>query len=83
MPGAVCCICGRTITNNCWCCAACSQEYSLNGFASWPEWARFLKRDEEKRRCQRDHHVQVVPLADLDAGMAGQIEREWYGDTED
>ncbi len=83
MLGAVCCICGTSVTDNCWCCAACSREYSLNGYATWPEWAKFLRQDEQKRRRRRDHRVQVVALSDLGSEQAGVLERQWYGDAED
>jgi hypothetical protein len=83
VSGAVCCICGARITESFWCCAKCRQEHSLNGYATWPEWARFLKQDEERRRCRRDHPVQVYSLSDLTTEEAGELEREWYGERED
>ncbi len=83
MSGAVCCICGARITERFWCCEHCAREHSLNGLATWPEWAKFLQCDEKRRRQRRDARVQVIALSDLSTEEAGELEREWYGERED
>ncbi len=83
MAGAVCCVCGRAVTAFAWCCADCAQEYHLNGYATWPEWAKFLKKDEERRRYRRDSAYGEIALSDLHAETARDIERQWYGECND
>jgi hypothetical protein len=83
MRGAICCICGARVLDRLWCCRRCQRKYSLDGLATWPEWARFLRTEEERRRRRRDHPIQVIALADLDAASARVIEREWHGDADE
>jgi hypothetical protein len=83
VSGAVCCVCGKRITDRFWCCEHCAREHGLNGLATWPEWAKFLQCDEKRRRQRRDARVQVIALSDLSTEVAGELERQWYGERED
>ena len=83
MSRAVCCICGACVTESFWCCAKCAKEHTLNGYATWPEWAKFLKQEEERRRYRRDSAYGEIALSDLHAETARDIERQWYGECND
>lgn len=83
MPGAVCCICGKPITDRFWSCETCAKNYRLDGLATWPQWARFLRTEEERRRHRRDAPIQVLALSDLNSEEAGELERDWYSERED
>ena len=46
-----CCICGRRLRTMHWICAPCKREHAIaNQYPHWPEWARFLRIQEERRR---------------------------------
>jgi hypothetical protein len=81
---AQCCICGTNITERFWACEACERGYDLKRpFPEWPEWARYLQRDEATRRRRRDHEVQVIPVSLLDRAERAQVDRLLYGDGDD
>jgi hypothetical protein len=75
-----CAICGDRITAEFWFCADCEARYGLGGpIATWPDWARYLKREHEAARIgERDD------LANLDdsAEAACVYDRLCYGESE-
>lgn len=44
-------------------------------FRTWPEWARYMKAEEEKRRRHAPYEVQTITASDLAA-----VDRLLYGD---
>ena len=84
MTHSQCCICGNSITERFWACEACERGYNLpRSYAEWPEWARYLQRDEATRRRRRDYEVQVIPVSLLDRAERAQVDRLLYGEAED
>jgi hypothetical protein len=80
----VCCICGTSITETFWVCEACERAYDLkHPFPEWPEWVRYLKREEERSRARRDHEIQVIPVSLLNRAERAQVDRLLYGEAED
>jgi len=47
-----CAICQEAISGTDWLCHWCANEYGLAdiSFRAWPDWAKALKDEEEKRR---------------------------------
>lgn len=84
MGRAECCICGNNITETFWACETCERAYGLNRpFPEWPEWARYLKREEERRRARRDHEIQIIPVSLLGRAERMEVDRLLYGEADD
>lgn len=84
MGQAECCACGRAIDERHWFCEPCERAYNLpRSTADWPDWAKYLKADEAKRRRRRGHEVQVIPVSLLDRAERAQVDRLLYGEAED
>ena len=72
----MCMICGRPITSKFWVCEACERAYKLGApFVEWPSWAKYLKREEHRRRFRATHEVQEISASDLPA-----FDRLLYGE---
>lgn len=64
-----CAICHTSITSKFWVCSSCEQAYNLSGpFKAWPEWAKAMADEEQKRRRYEANWRQytVLSLDELD-----------------
>lgn len=71
-----CMICGRRISQG-WVCLRCEAAYPAlkEPFRTWPEWARYMKAEEERRRRRMPYVVQEITASDMEA-----VDRLLYGD---
>ena len=74
---AECMICGKPISTRFFACETCERAYPdlKRPFAEWPDWARYLKREEQRRRFRATHEVQEISASDLPA-----FDRLLYGE---
>ena len=81
MQTSICCICGTSINDHFWACEACERAYKLDvPFAQWPEWAKMLKADEQKRRRRAMSQVEIISASDLLESEARELDILLYGE---
>lgn len=69
-PDRQCMICGLPVNNGAWLCIACERAYGLAiAFAGWPDWAKALKDDEQKRRRRIARYRGFTVLSYEEAGI--------------
>jgi len=80
---AQCCICERNLDGTDWLCHECAEKYELNGsLTQWPEWARFMKQQEENRRYteRRDlrQMVSIEECAEAEILVYGEVNSDRF-----
>ena len=75
-----CCICECNLNGTSWLCSYCVKEYGLDGsVGDWPEWARFMRQEEENRRhTERRDRINIVSIEEC-----AEAEMLVYGEIND
>jgi len=72
-----CMICGKRITEQFWVCEQCEHAYPAlaEPYRRWPEWAKYMKEDERRRRKRTRREVRFVY-----ASESRDVDRMFYGE---
>lgn len=63
---AQCAVCGNPVSPTWWVCESCERAYDLKKpYAQWPEWVKFLRQEEKKRRYREAETVDVMCFSDM------------------
>jgi len=80
----LCCICqGPLNPHFALLCHDCAEKHKLNpsDIKSWPEWARFCRRDEQRRRyADKVWEEHEIVFSDLPQNIARAIDNLLYGE---
>lgn len=80
----LCMICGQPLNRPDWVCFRCKRAYNLpNDVGSWPEWARFLLREEKTRRRRLRTGPVEICFSDFDEEDQDRLEAVLYGAKND
>ena len=72
-----CMICGNRVSGGYWACARCESAYPDLRLpkSEWPDWARYLRNEEQTRRRRLLQGVVEITASDM-----ASVDRLLYGD---